>query len=90
MAAGGGLKTITFGSDHPLLLSSGQVLTPLTIAYETYGALNADRSNAVLVCHALTGDQFVASMNPVTGRGPWWAALRADGGPCSQQSRRRR
>ncbi|NDC58864.1 MAG: homoserine O-acetyltransferase [Alphaproteobacteria bacterium] len=81
MAAGGGLKTITFGPDHPLLLSSGQVLSPLTIAYETYGALNADRSNAVLVCHALTGDQFVASMNPVTGRPPWWPRTVGPGKP---------
>jgi homoserine O-acetyltransferase len=81
MAAGGGLKTITFGPDHPLLLSSGQTLTPLTLAYETYGALNADRSNAVLVCHALTGDQFVASVNPSTARPAWWPRIVGPGRP---------
>lgn len=68
----GGVRAITFGADTPLQLSSGQTLSPLTVAYETYGELNRDRSNAVLVCHALTGDQFVASANPVTGRPPWW------------------
>lgn len=68
----GGLRTITFGPDQPLHLSSGEKLAPLTIGYETYGELAPDRSNAVLVCHALTGDQYVASSNPVTGRPAWW------------------
>ncbi|BAK64887.1 homoserine O-acetyltransferase [Sphingobium sp. SYK-6] len=56
----------------PLLLDSGAALKPVDIAYETYGTLNADRSNAVLICHALTGDQFVASKHPVTGKPGWW------------------
>jgi homoserine O-acetyltransferase len=68
----GGIRAITFGADKPLQLSSGQTLSPLTVAFETYGALNRDRSNAVLVCHALTGDQFVASPNPITGKPAWW------------------
>ena len=45
---------------EPLPLDSGQALSPVTIAYETYGELAADKSNAVLVFHALTGDQYVA------------------------------
>ena len=45
----------------PLPLDSGQALTSVEIAYETYGTLDADKSNAILLCHALTGDQFVAS-----------------------------
>ena len=53
-------------------LDSGAVLHGVKIAYQTYGRLNAERSNAVLVCHALTGDQFVASHNPLTGRPGWW------------------
>ncbi|MXO62666.1 homoserine O-acetyltransferase MetX [Qipengyuania oceanensis] len=56
----------------PLPLDSGAALTGVRIAYETYGALNADKSNAVLVCHALTMDQYVASPHPITGKPGWW------------------
>src|SRR5688500_12332626 len=52
----------------PLPLDSGQVLPSVTIAYQSYGALSADKSNAVLICHALTGDQDVASDHPATGK----------------------
>src|SRR5438874_11270444 len=65
-------RTISFGPDQPLVLDSGKRLSPLTIAYMTYGRLNAARSNAVLICHALSGDQFVASTHPVTGKAGWW------------------
>jgi homoserine O-acetyltransferase len=66
-----GLTRLTLSK--PLPLDGGGVLDGVVIAYETWGALNAARSNAVLVCHALTGDQFVAGeLNPVTGRPPWW------------------
>ena len=60
------------GAEHPLRLDSGVVLAPYTTAYQTYGALNAQKSNAILVCHALTGDQFVAETHPVTGKPGWW------------------
>jgi homoserine O-acetyltransferase len=64
--------SIVLGGNTPLRLASGQLLGPFTVAYQTYGALNADKSNAILVCHALTGDQYVAEPHPVTGRPGWW------------------
>ena len=68
-----------FGADRPLKLDAGVALSPFQIAYKTYGTLNAERSNAVLICHALTGDHHVASPNPVTGctLATWWSPVRA-------------
>lgn len=71
----------TFGPDEPLALDSGVSLSPFTIAYETYGELNATRSNAVLICHALTGDQFAASTQPLTGKPGWWTTMIGPGKP---------
>jgi homoserine O-acetyltransferase/O-succinyltransferase len=65
-------KVLQLGPEQPLVLDSGKRLSPLTIAYMTYGSLNAARSNAVLICHALSGDQFAASTHPVTGKPGWW------------------
>lgn len=59
----------------PLRLDSGAEFAPIEYAYETYGTLNKDRSNAVLICHALTGDQYAASTHPVTGKDGWWSNL---------------
>jgi homoserine O-acetyltransferase len=70
-----------FGVDTPLKLDAGVALAPFQIAYKTYGALNASRSNAVLVCHALTGDQHAASRHPVTGKQGWWETLVGPGKP---------
>lgn len=70
-----------FGMDAPLLLDCGVNLAPLEIAYQTYGALNRDKSNAILVCHALTGDQYVASTHPITGRPGWWNTIVGPGRP---------
>jgi homoserine O-acetyltransferase/O-succinyltransferase len=73
--------TDLLGLDSPLILDSGATLRGFRIAYETYGQLNADRSNAILICHALTGDQYVASSNPITGRPAWWDRVVGPGRP---------
>jgi homoserine O-acetyltransferase len=65
----------------PLKLDSGRTLDSYRIAYQTYGTLNADKSNAILVAHALTGDQYVASHHPVTGKPGWWETLVGPGKP---------
>ena len=57
------------------------ISSPFQIAYQTYGTLNADRSNAILVCHALTGDQHVANVHPVTGKSGWWETMVGPGKP---------
>ncbi len=74
-------QAVEFGPDRALTLDSGRTLVPWTLAYMTYGRLNAARSNAVLVCHALTGDQFVASAHPVTGKPGWWETMVGPGKP---------
>src|SRR5215472_15872495 len=66
-------QAITFA--EPLRLDGGRTLSSFTVAYMTYGTLNAAKSNAVLVCHALTGDQFSASSHPVTGKPGWWDTM---------------
>jgi len=59
--------------DRPLQLDCGQIINDFPIAYETYGELNEKKNNAILVFHALTGDQFAASNNPVTNKEGWWS-----------------
>ena len=76
---GGGVMPFPAGAT--LRLDSGSQIDGLEIAYKTYGRLNAARSNAILVCHALTLDQYVASNHPVTGRPAWWTTLVGPGLP---------
>lgn len=87
----------TAGMDHPepfpatehtaatfrdgFALECGAVLPELVVAYRTYGRLNEARSNAVLVCHALTGDQYVAEPHPLTGKPGWWGTVVGPGRP---------
>jgi homoserine O-acetyltransferase/O-succinyltransferase len=72
---------IDVGEDRPLRLDCDKVLSPYRIAYKTYGELNAQKSNAVLIAHALTMDQHVASPHPVTGKPGWWEAMVGPGKP---------
>ncbi len=70
-----------FGEDAPLKLDCGISLSPFQIAYQTYGKLNADKSNVVLICHALTMDQHVANVHPVTGKNGWGEVMVGPGKP---------
>ncbi len=70
-----------FGPDQPLRLDSGARLQGLEIAWRSYGRLNADGSNAVLICHALTLDQHAAGTHPVSGKPGWWTRLVGPGRP---------
>ena len=72
---------VRFGMDQPLRLDAGIELAPFQIAYQTYGKLNTERSNAVLICHALTGDQHVANVHPVTQKPGWWETMVGPGKP---------
>jgi len=76
---------VRFGADKPLKLDAGVDLSPFQIAYQTYGALNAERSNAVLICHALTGDQHVANIHPVTQKPGWWETMVGQGRPIDSE-----
>src|SRR5215467_2138047 len=75
-----------FGADEPLQLDAGVSLSPFQIAYQTYGKLNADRTNAVLICHALTADQHTANVHPLTGKPGWWDNMVGAGRPLDTNS----
>ena len=70
-----------FGPETPLALDAGHQLNSWQVAYQSYGTLNADKSNAILICHALTGDQHAASVSPVTGKPGWWSLMIGPGRP---------
>lgn len=68
--------------DTPLILKSGAVLPQFDLVYETYGQLNADKSNAVLICHALSGTHHVAGKYQESDKNPgWWDNLVGPGKP---------
>ncbi len=72
-------ESVTFAQG--LALDCGRSLRSLTVAYRSVGTLNATRSNAILICHALTGDQYVADTNPMTGKPGWWERVVGPGLP---------
>lgn len=66
-------KTFTFATDEPMRLDSGETLGPVTLAYETYGRLNRERNNAILIVHALSGDSHAAGYySPDDEKPGWW------------------
>ena len=79
-AAGSGCR-VELARDAPMRLDSGDGIGPFTIAYTSAGRLNADRSNAIMVCHALTGDQYVCDIHPITGKPGWWERMVGPGKP---------
>lgn len=68
-------EIVHLAQDKPLKLDSGAEIGDFPVAFQTYGSLNAGKSNAVLVCHGLTADQYAASPHPVTGKPGWWEFL---------------
>ena len=65
------IKTLII--EKPLKLDCGRTISKFPLAYETYGKLNKNKDNAILVFHALTGDQFVTGTNPITKKDGWWS-----------------
>jgi homoserine O-acetyltransferase len=74
-------RVVLFTEDDPLRLTSGAELAPVEVAFETYGELAPDRSNAVFVCHALTGDAHAAGHHGDAARPGWWDTLIGPGKP---------
>jgi len=74
-------EIINIATDAPLVLECGVKVSNIPIAYQTYGKLNADKSNVILICHALTGDQYVCGTHPVTGKEGWWDRMVGAGKP---------
>lgn len=70
---------VILAKDKPLKLDCGKEISEFPLAYKTYGALNADKSNAILICHGLTGDQYLATTHPVTRKPGWWQKIVGSG-----------
>ena len=68
-------RCIDITPDAPFRFDCGAELASITVAYQTYGTLNAEKSNAILLCHGLTGDQYISGTHPVTGKPGWWEDL---------------
>ena len=66
---------IAFFSNVSCKLDSGFELNNFQVAYKTFGKLNKEKNNAILACHALTGDQFVTGLNPITNKDGWWSSV---------------
>lgn len=74
-------KIIHLAKDVPMRLDSGAEIRDFPLAYQTYGTLNADKSNAILICQGLTADQYAYGTHPVTGKAGWWEEMIGTGKP---------
>lgn len=74
-------EIVTLAKDSAFTLECGVSIANFPLAYQTYGKLNAKRSNAILICHALSGDQYVCGTHPVTGKPGWWDRMVGPGKP---------
>jgi len=74
-------EIINIATDKPLVLECGAEVSNIPIAYQTYGKLNAQKNNVILICHALTGDQYLCGTHPVTGKDGWWDRMVGAGKP---------
>lgn len=74
-------RIATVAVQEPMILDCGVEIGSFPLAFQTYGELNSDRTNAILICHGLTADQYVASVHPVTGKPGWWEFLVGAGKP---------
>lgn len=77
---------VLFTSSDPLIFQSGERLSHVQVRYETYGTLNADKSNAIFVCHALTGDAHASGVRPGKDKPGWWDTLIGPGKPVDTDS----
>ena len=68
-------------TDMGIILDSGYELNDFRISFKSYGTLNNEKSNAILICHALTAEQFVTNNNPITGKEGWWSNMVGPGKP---------
>ena len=78
------INKIIFEDD--LKLDSGLSLQKCEIAFETYGKLNKNKSNAIFICHALSGDQYCSGISPITKKEGWWNKLVGPGKPINTKN----
>ncbi len=74
-------EIVHIAQSQPLMLECGVAVSNIPMAYQTYGKLNAEKNNVILVCHALTGDQYLCGIHPVTGKPGWWDRMVGPGKP---------
>lgn len=65
-------QVVRLAREKPFVLECGVSISDFPVAYQTYGRLNPQKNNVILICHALTGDQYVCGTHPVTGKPGWW------------------